>query len=55
MDVQLVRSHTQQLGFSCLNIDVESASHLRRLVEFNLGDERLLERELAALSGRQAT
>lgn len=51
MDVQLVRSHNQQLGFSCLNIDVESISHLRRLVEFNLGDERLIQRELAALSG----
>jgi|SRR5690606_23772283 hypothetical protein len=51
MDVQLVRSHAQQLGFSCLNIDVESISHLRRLVEINLGDERLIQRELAALSG----
>ena len=51
MDVELVRSHNQQLGFSCLTIDVESISHLRRLMEFNLGDERLLQRELAALSG----
>lgn len=51
MDVQLVRSHDQELGFSCLTIDVESISHLRRLVEFNLGDERLIQRELAALSG----
>ncbi len=54
MDVKLVHSHNQQLGFSCLNIDVESISHLRRLVEFNLGDERLLQREMAALSGVKA-
>ena len=32
------------------HIDLESISHLRRLVELNLGDSSLLERELAALS-----
>jgi len=33
------------------HIDLDSISHLRRLVELNLGDEALLERELAALGG----
>lgn len=37
------------LGLSCQNIDLDSATHLRRLVELNLGDTALLERELASL------
>jgi len=37
------------LGLKCLSIDLDSITHLRRLVELNLGDEHLLEREMAAL------
>ncbi len=37
------------IGFICKNIDLESISHLKRLVELNLGDEALLHRELASL------
>lgn len=37
------------VGFRCERIDVDSATHLRRLVELNLGDPALLERELEAL------
>ncbi|MEE8056992.1 MAG: PilZ domain-containing protein [Pseudomonadales bacterium] len=40
------------VGFECENIDIDSIVHLRRLVELNLGNEKLLERELALL-GRQ--
>ncbi len=36
-------------GVRCEEIDVDSIAHLRRLVELNLGDERLLQRELSAL------
>lgn len=36
-------------GFRCEKIEAASAVHLRRLVELNLGDEELLNRELAAL------
>lgn len=36
-------------GFECLDIDLDSATTLRRLVELNLGDPALLERELGAL------
>ncbi|MGM0411769.1 MAG: PilZ domain-containing protein [Pseudomonadota bacterium] len=36
-------------GFEFTQMPLESASDLRRLVEFNLGDESLLERELGAL------
>lgn len=49
MEVVLTRIKDDQLGFVCRHIDIESISHLRRLVELNLGDETLLERELAAL------
>lgn len=37
------------IGFQCMHIDIDSISHLRRLVELNLGDVALLERELHAL------
>jgi hypothetical protein len=36
-------------GLLCRSIDVDSVSHLRRLVELNLGDADLLQRELSAL------
>ena len=49
MEVELTRTQDELLGFVCRHIDIESISHLRRLVELNLGDESLLERELAAL------
>ncbi|BAN46630.1 PilZ domain-containing protein [Metapseudomonas resinovorans] len=49
MEVQLTREQDDQLGFNCLHIDLDSISHLRRLVELNLGDEELLERDLTAL------
>ncbi|MBB2495375.1 PilZ domain-containing protein [Aquipseudomonas ullengensis] len=49
MEVVLTRTRGELLGFVCRHIDLDSISHLRRLVELNLGDESLLERELAAL------
>lgn len=49
MQVALTHRQGRQLGFVCHSIDLESISHLRRLVELNLGDEDLLERDLAAL------
>lgn len=38
-----------RLGLRCYSIDVESISHLRRLLELNFGDPSLLERELISL------
>lgn len=49
MEVVLTRTRGERLGFICRHIDLDSISHLRRLVELNLGDISLLERELAAL------
>jgi hypothetical protein len=39
----------QDAGLRCAVIDLESISHLRRLVEMNLGNPKLAERELRAL------
>ncbi|KAF1025181.1 MAG: Cyclic diguanosine monophosphate-binding protein [Pseudomonas sp.] len=49
MQVRLTHDDHGQLGFVCEHIDLESISHLRRLVELNLGDPAELERELGAL------
>lgn len=39
----------QRYGFFAREMDLESASHLRRLLELNLGEEALIERELEHL------
>lgn len=39
----------RRVGFRCDSIDLDSVTHLRRLVELNAGDSGLLDRELAAL------
>lgn len=49
MKVEMMHAEGELIGFVCRHIDVDSISHLRRLVELNLGDGALLERELAAL------
>lgn len=46
MEAELVHDEGDQLGLRCLNIDVDSISHLRRIIELNLGDASLLNREL---------
>lgn len=38
-----------RVGFLCDEIDMESISLLKRLVAWNIGDESLLQRDLAAL------
>ncbi|MEK7704168.1 MAG: PilZ domain-containing protein [Myxococcota bacterium] len=43
------------VGLVCRRIDLESMQHLRRLMELNLGDDELLERELAALGAWRST
>jgi hypothetical protein len=49
MEVVLQRTDEGLLGFACEHIDLDSISHLRRLIELNLGDEQLMERELTML------
>jgi hypothetical protein len=39
----------RRVGVRCETLDLDSVTHLRRLVELNAGDPGLLDRELAAL------
>lgn len=48
MEVSVAHRQDDQAGLACTGLDMNSAAHLRRLLELNLGDARLLERELAA-------
>jgi PilZ domain len=49
MEVSVMHTEAQQAGFRCEHIDLDSISHLRRLVELNLGDSDMLNRELTEL------
>lgn len=49
MDVHLAHAEEGLLGFECDHIDLDSISHLKRLIALNTGDEKLLERELGGL------
>lgn len=49
MDGVIAHMENQHAGMVCQHIDVESAAHLRRLVELNLGNDSQLHRELAAM------
>ena len=44
-------AHTEgdHAGVICRSIDLESITHLRRLIQMNMGDAALLDRELKAL------
>lgn len=50
MEAQVAHRQGQEAGLRCVEIDLDSITHLRRLVELNLGDESLLNRELEYLS-----
>lgn len=49
MNGEIVHITGNHLGVRCEEMDLDSATHLRRLVELNLGDDALLQRQLAAL------
>ena len=48
METRVVRVQGRELGLAVQRLDLESAQHLKRLVELNLGDDTLLNRDLAA-------
>lgn len=50
MEVVVAHAEPERIGFLCGHIDVDSITHLRRLIELNLADPELLERELAAMT-----
>ena len=45
----VVHIDSQHIGLRCDSIDLDSITHLRRLVELNSGDPSMLEREISAL------
>lgn len=49
MDVEVAHLGGGRIGLHCRHIDLPSVTHLRRLVELNLGDPARLDRELHAL------
>lgn len=49
LSVTEVHHENDHIGFKTEHMDLDTATHLRRLVELNLGDESLLERELTEL------
>lgn len=49
LEVVEVHSEKDHIGFKTEHMDLDTATHLRRIVELNLGAESLLERELAEL------
>ena len=50
MEVAVVHHMASYYGLACREIDLDSVTHLRRLVALNLGDETLAEREFAQLT-----
>jgi 16S rRNA U1498 N3-methylase RsmE len=50
MNLTINHAVDNEVGCKCIHIDLDSISELRRLVELNLGDSDLLERDLLALS-----
>jgi PilZ domain-containing protein len=51
MEGEIAHIEGSLVGVRCVEIDLDSMSHLRRLVELNVGDEAILHRELSALVG----
>ncbi len=49
MNGEVAHLEDGHIGMVCREIDLDSLTHLRRLVELNLGDDALLHREFAAL------
>ncbi len=45
----VVHVDDQHIGIHCDKIDLDSITHLRRLVELNAGDPAMLEREISSL------
>ncbi|NQZ21221.1 MAG: PilZ domain-containing protein [Colwellia sp.] len=50
MHIAVVHEVNNEVGLQCNAIDIDSVTHLRRLVELNLGDESQLHKELSQLS-----
>lgn len=54
MQVHKAHQLENSIGFTCDSIDIDSASYLRRLIELNVGNADLLNRDLEHLSHPEA-
>lgn len=50
IEAELVHREKDQMGFRFKTIDLDSLTHLRRLIEINLGDAEKIDKELEFLS-----
>jgi hypothetical protein len=50
MHVGVVHEEPDETGLQCNAIDIDSITHLRRLIELNLGNEQQLNKELSQLT-----
>lgn len=55
MSTEVAHVEGLHTGLLCRGIDLDSVTHLRRLIELHLGDPALLERDLAELTGAAPT
>ena len=54
MSAEVAHVGGQHLGLLCCSMDLDSVTHLRRLIELQLGDPALLERDLGSLIAARA-
>jgi len=50
MHIAIVHQEPEETGLQCNAIDIDSITHLRRLIELNLGNEEQLNKELSQLT-----
>ncbi|AWB67641.1 PilZ domain-containing protein [Saccharobesus litoralis] len=50
MSVNITHQEDNQLGLRCHHIDIDSATVLRRMIELNIGNDELLNRDIEHLS-----
>ena len=49
MAIKLVRQNPDNIAFKCENLDLDSITHLRKIIELNSGDPSILERDMKTL------
>jgi hypothetical protein len=49
MVVRVAHFDEKNIGFHCMHIDLESITHLRKILEFNLGKPEMVEREITEM------
>ena len=53
METEVAHIESKTIGVHCLQIDLDSVTHLRRILELYTGDGQIMQRELAAMLAQQ--